>query len=190
MTIQQILFQREFPRISHKILCDEYWFAFEPEYMCLHFLLHSFGEGCWLSRWNDTDVHDVSVPLLHRGDASAKNTMKNTWGGRPRRGASSPPWESYAIHLRYHWSDMSGIVWSETTGIIWVRTSVSFGRYYQFTMHILLLKDCTIVFISTFCHLKRNSLIMGKRILNSIKRSLLKSICLIIHCSHVSMRNV
>ena len=84
----------------------------------------------WLSRWNDTDVHAVSVPLLHRGDASAKNTMKNTWG-EASPGASSPPWESYAIHQRYHWSDMSGIVWSETTGIIWVRTSVSFGRYYH-----------------------------------------------------------
>ena len=126
MTIQQILFQREFPRISHKILCDEYWFAFEPEYMCLHFLLHSFGEGCWLSRWNDTDVHDVSVPLLHRGDASAKNTMKNTWGEASPGGKQPPMRElrnSPAVSLK--WYERYRMEWdnwyhlSENIGIIW-----------------------------------------------------------------------
>lgn len=71
---------------------------------------------------------------VYRSFTVAMRQQKILWKtpvGRPRRGASSPLWESYAIPLRYHWSDMNGIVWSETTGIIWVRTSVSFGRYFQ-----------------------------------------------------------
>ena len=56
---------------------------------------------------------------MHRCDAIAKYTMKNTWGEAAPGGQAAPRERVTQNQLWYYGSDIIGIIWSENIGIIW-----------------------------------------------------------------------